>query len=123
MCRHQPRSTLSDALVPYTSLFRSGAVLLPGNVVDHQQDPVEPEVVAHVDGGDEVTDVGRVEGASESPEARPPAVAARPHLRNLFVPVAVTRFPRYGCTGLGRHPKTVGEGKGLLGVVDRGRGP
>src|SRR3546814_5389656 len=75
MCRHQPRSTLSDALVPYTSLFRSGAVLLPGNVVDHQQDPVEPEVVAHVDGGDEVTDVGRVEGAPEYPEARPPAVA------------------------------------------------
>jgi hypothetical protein len=44
---------------------RPFALLLPGDVGDHQDHGVERQGVAHVDGGDEVTDVGRVEGAAE----------------------------------------------------------
>src|SRR3546814_3577218 len=68
---HQAEPLLRGRYLP-------GAVLLPGNVVDHPQDPVDPEVVAPVDGGAQVSDVGRVEGAPAYPQARPPALAPRP---------------------------------------------
>ena len=45
------------------------ALLLPRHVGDHQHDDVEVERMAHVDGGDEVADVRRVERAAEQADA------------------------------------------------------
>ena len=44
--------------------------LLPGHVGDHQDDEVELEGVAHVDGGDQMADVRRVERAPEQPDTQ-----------------------------------------------------
>ena len=45
------------------------ALLLPGHVGDDEQEPVEGERVAHVDRGDEVAHVRRVERAAEHADA------------------------------------------------------
>ena len=44
---------------------RAFPLLLPGNVGDHQDHGVESEGVTDVDGGDEMADVGRIEGPAE----------------------------------------------------------
>ena len=46
------------------------ADLLPGHVGNDEQHAVEVQGVAHVDGGDEMADVRRVERASEHAESR-----------------------------------------------------
>ena len=80
---------------------RSGVGLLPGHVGHRQQDAIERELVAHVDGGDQVAHVGGIEGATEDadPLARAPGVtrsrAARPRVRVRW-------------TGAGCHRPSVG---------------
>ena len=49
---------------------RPFSLLLPRDVGDHQDQRVQGEGVAHVDGGDQVTDVGRVEGPAEQSDAQ-----------------------------------------------------
>ena len=68
--RHQGEAVLGgrDRPLPF---------LLPGPVGHLEEDAVEAEFVAHVDGGDKVADVGGVERAAEQPESQPPLGRSR----------------------------------------------
>jgi hypothetical protein len=46
-----------------------GAFLLPRHVVDHQDDQIEAEGMQHIDRGDKMTNVRRVECAPEQSQA------------------------------------------------------
>src|SRR3546814_20761921 len=53
MIRRPPRSTRTDTLLPYTTLFRSGASLMPTIAridVSHHRLPLDPPFVASWDG-------------------------------------------------------------------------
>ncbi|TPW13091.1 MAG: hypothetical protein FD127_2247 [Acidimicrobiaceae bacterium] len=69
LARHQPVDICHRGLDHRQPVVRPGdgpgSLLLPGDVGHHQHDHVELECVTHVDGGDEMSDMGWVERTSE----------------------------------------------------------
>src|SRR3546814_18179235 len=118
MIRRPPRSTRTDTLFPYTTLFRSARLLLP---IPSRQPPVRPRPGA---GGAGLR--GRVHAARPARHRPPAAGRRRPRLRGRL---AAPSRPRLGgrpaallprpLAGVARRP-TPGEPamkKGIVGAA------
>src|SRR3546814_17496989 len=101
MIRRPPRSTRTDTLFPYTTLFRSARQGLSGP--DGRHDCLEREIAAA--GGRNRTDAdellrGRSHGCTQT--GRKQHLQGGPHRKR--------KYPRGGGKGSRRQPRNIGQG-------------
>src|SRR3546814_20421140 len=93
MVRRPPRSTRTDTLFPYTTLFRSGDAFLKGQIGFLDITRIVEQTLARVQHGS-LTDLGSVREADD---------AARRYAMHLIDPAGDPRVIRVPTRGQGRH--------------------